>query len=103
MGRALGDYRPEPPERKPSPPQPRYNPSNKRWHPPVHGTTADGKPVTVSFGKDGSAQAGNTGISDGHVSDAEYYERDSPGRTVGHDHYGPKGESYGDRGKYSDE
>lgn len=76
----------------------RYHPNNRNWHPPVHGTTADGRPVTVSFGKDGSTAERNTGIADGHVSDSKYYGRDANG-VKNHDHFGPNGESFGDRGR----
>lgn len=61
----------------------------------MYGTTADGKPVTVSF-----SDSGHTGIANGHVSGASYYKKDSRGRNIGHDHYGPNGEIHADRGKY---
>lgn len=77
-----------------------YNPNNSRWTKPVHGTTAGGNPVTVSFGK--ADRDDQTGIADGHISDAQYYGTDSAG-VKGHDHYGPNGDSYADRGRYTDE
>lgn len=79
----------------------RYRSNNQNWHRPVHGTTADGRPVTASFGKDGSKAEGNTGIADGHVSEGQYYGKDGSG-VKGHDHYGPNGESLADRGRYTD-
>lgn len=64
------------------------------WTSPVYGTTDDGQDVTVSFGQ--GSRDGHTDIASGHVSGSNYYK---PG---GHDHYGPKGESYADRGAYKD-
>lgn len=75
----------------------RYHSGNRNWHRPVHGTTADGQDVTVSFGR--GKRDGETGIASGHVSEGQYYG--TPGNK-GHDHYGPNGESYADRGKYRD-
>ena len=69
------------------------------WTPPVHATTADGRPVTVSFGQGG--RTGHTLIADGHVSGSEFYHRDADADEKGHDLYGPHGESFGDYGKYS--
>lgn len=62
------------------------------WSPPVHGTTTDGRAVTVSFGKEG--REGHTGIASGHVSGAQFYGPN------GHDHYGPEGQSHADRKVY---
>lgn len=69
------------------------------WTSPVYGTTADGNPVTVSFGQGG--RTGHTLIADGHVSGSEFYYRDESTGIKGHDHYGPRGESFGDHGRYS--
>lgn len=63
------------------------------WTPPVYATTADGDPVTISFGQ--GSRDGHIGIASGHVSGSEYY---APG---GHDHFGPNGELFGDRGAYN--
>ena len=83
------------------PRQRHYYPNNANWHKPVHGTTADGRPVTASFGKDDSKAENNTGIADGHISQSQYYGRDNTG-VKNHDHYGPNGESFADRGRYTD-
>lgn len=69
------------------------------WTSPVYGATADGSPVTVSFGQE--SRDGHTLIADGHVSGSEFYHRDRNTKEKGHDHYGPHGESFGDYGKYS--
>ncbi len=69
------------------------------WTPPVHATTADGRPVTVSFGQGG--RDGHTLIADGHISGSEFYHRDADADEKGHGHYGPHGESFGNYGKYS--
>lgn len=66
---------------------------DNRWTSPVYGQTADGQDVTVSFRQDGQ-----TGIASGHVSGAQYYRDDK----TGHDHFGPNGEPFGDRGAYED-
>lgn len=60
---------------------------------PVYGTTANGDPVTVSFGQ--GSRTGHTGIASGHVSGSQHYG------TGGHDHYGPNGESFAVRGAYN--
>lgn len=65
------------------------------WSPPYHGTTDDGRPVTVAFGK--GNRAGHTLICDGHVSAETFYARNTPGK--GHDHYWIG--SGKDRGRYS--
>lgn len=80
---------------------PRNNPNfgngeaggDRNWASPVHGTTDDGREVTVSFGQ--GYREGHTGIADGHVDGASYYG------PSGHDHYGPQGQAYGDRGAYN--
>lgn len=68
------------------------------WTPPVHATTRDGKPVTVSFGR--GPRAGQTLICDGHVDLATFYEKRAGGK--GHDHYLVDGKAANDRGRYSD-
>lgn len=62
---------------------------DNRWTSPVHASTEDGRDVTVSFGK--NSRDGHTLISKGHVSGDRFYS------SKGHDHFGPNGESYGDR------
>lgn len=57
---------------------------NENWEPPVHATTLDGKPVTVSFGK--GRRAGHTLIADGHVTRTSFYDNHRDG-LPGHDHY----------------
>lgn len=58
---------------------------------PVYGTTEDGRDVTVSFGRDGTRQEGQTLIANGHVSGKDFYSRDENGRSNGHDHADGKG------------
>lgn len=65
------------------------------WSSPVHGNTSSGQDVTVSFGQ--GSREGHTGIASGHTSGSSYYGNN------GHDHYGPNGESFADRGAYSDD
>ena len=62
------------------------------WEPPVHATATDGTPVTVSYGR--GNRAGHQLVCRGHVSMEEFYAKAS-----GHDHYGPNGELYADRGR----
>ena len=79
---------------------PRFDPNfgngevagDNRWTPPVYGTTQDGQEVTVSFGKENRQD--NTGIASGHVTGEQYYG------PQGHDHFGPNGELFADRGKF---
>lgn len=70
----------------------------RTWDSPVYGQTGDGQDVTVSFGK--GSRDGQTLISSGHVSGSMFY--DGNGSDKGHDHFGPNGESYADRGTYRD-
>jgi hypothetical protein len=57
------------------------------YEPPVHGVTADGQPVTASFGREGTSKEGHTLLSDGHVSSGnDFY---GPNHGERHDHYGP--------------
>lgn len=68
---------------------------------PVHGTTADGDPVTVSFGT-GSAE-GETYLADGHQSTSDFWGRDDDG-VKNHDHYGSgngPNNNGTERGKYT--
>lgn len=67
------------------------------WTSPVYGTTADGNPVTVSFGQE--SRTGQTLIADGHISGSTFYS--GSGSSKGHDHFGPNGEPFADRGRYS--
>ncbi len=53
------------------------------WTSPVHGTTSDGRPVTISFGKVG--RTGQTLVCDGHVDRATFWAHRKTG--LGHDHY----------------
>lgn len=62
---------------------------DNRWTPPVQGQTADGKDVTVSFGQ--GSRDGHTLIAKGHVNGDKFYSEG------GHDHFGPNGQSFGDR------
>lgn len=72
---------------------------DRNWAPPIHCTTADGRPVTVSFGT-GSRQ-GQTLACDGHVNMTQFYGNAKAGK--GHDHYFVDGTiaSKADRGRYS--
>lgn len=70
---------------------------DRNWTSPVHGTTRDGRPVTVSFGQ--GPRAGETLICDGHVDMATFYNKRVGGK--GHDHYVVDGGG-ADRGRYSD-
>lgn len=74
---------------------------DRNWTSPVHGTTRDGRAVTVSFGT--GSRRGQTLICDGHVDMRTFYEKRRDGK--GHDHYLVDGRSagtHGDRGRYSD-
>ena len=64
----------------------------------VHAITKDGKDVTVSFGI--GSKDGHTYIADDHI-DTDHDFWGSKGNK-GHDHFGPNGEPYADRGRYSD-
>lgn len=71
---------------------------NRNWEPPVYGTTARGKPVTVSFGI--GRRANETLICDGHVDLQKFYTKAKFGK--GHDHYLADGSIAGpDHGKFS--
>ncbi|MFQ8871223.1 MAG: hypothetical protein ACLR7M_09955, partial [Varibaculum timonense] len=65
---------------------------DRNWTAPVYATTESGEEVTVSFGQ--NSREGQTLIAKGHVSGEKFYS------DKGHDHYGPNGESYADRGAY---
>lgn len=56
---------------------------DRNWTPPVHGTTLEGRQVTISFGR--GRRAGQTLVSDGHVGMTEFYKNNKSGK--GHDHY----------------
>lgn len=73
----------------------------RNWSPPVHATTQDGRPVTVSFGQ--GSREGDTLIADGHVDFDTFYERRRDG-LKGHNHYLVNGDQAGgiDRGRYTD-
>lgn len=70
---------------------------------PVHGTTANGEEVTVSFGT--GNREGHTYISDGHIDRAsDFVGQDRYSRK--HNHYGPgnygkDGENAKDRGFFT--
>lgn len=66
---------------------------------PVFGTDNDGNDVTVATGREGTSKEGQTLISDGHKSDADF--KGEPG-SRGHDHYDGKGGGT-DRGEYKGE
>jgi len=73
---------------------------DRSFTPPVHGTTSDGDPVTVSFGQ--GSREGETLISRGHVETREgFYDKQEDGGK-GHDHYGQDGSTgkHGDRGRW---
>jgi hypothetical protein len=72
---------------------------DRNWTPPVHGTTASGRPVTVSFGR--GTREGQTLICDGHVGFDEFYRKSKSGKK--HDHYLIDGRPAGgqDRGNFS--
>lgn len=74
------------------------NGGSRTFTPPVHGCDSGGNPVTAAFGQGG--KSGETLISSGHAKDMSSFY--GSGGNKGHDHYGPKGESYADRGKYKD-
>lgn len=70
----------------------------RSWTGPSHGTDSRGVPVTISFGREDSKQAGQSMIADGHASQkSEFY---GPKHDKQHDHYDGKGGST-ERGKYS--
>jgi hypothetical protein len=56
---------------------------DRNWTKPVHATTAEGRPVTISFGL--GPRDGQTLVCDGHVGMQDFYARSQPGK--GHDHY----------------
>ena len=72
---------------------------DRNWSEPLHATTQDGRPVTVSFGR--GPRTGETLICDGHVSAQQFYERGKDG-LKGHDHYLVDGRPAADRARYSD-
>lgn len=68
--------------------------ADRNWTAPAHGSTEDGENVTASFGQ--GPREGETLISRDHVGMSDFYGKRGK---KGHDHFGPGGESYGDRGK----
>ena len=68
---------------------------DRNWTSPVHGSTADGSDVTISFGR--GPRDGETLAADGHIGMGQFYGTQKDGK--GHDHYGPNGEPYADRGR----
>lgn len=74
---------------------------NNNWTPPVHGSTRDGRAVTVSFGL--GSRNGETLICDGHVSRERFWGSRKKHVPKGHDHYLSNGTiaSKNDRGKYA--
>lgn len=76
---------------------------DKSWKTPVHGFDAEGRAVTVSFGRKGTEHEGQTLIADGHLTSDEFYGRDERGEK-NHDHANPadpRNDGYKDRGKYN--
>jgi len=65
------------------------------WEGPHHGTTADGKSVTVSFGTGNND--GHTLLSDGHKPNDSFFGGKG---SKGHDHYDGKGGGT-ERGQYT--
>lgn len=65
---------------------------------PVHGTTADGSPVTASFGTDGTQKEGHTYLRDGHADGNEDFW--GPDGDKQHDHYDGRGGGT-TRGRYT--
>jgi hypothetical protein len=57
---------------------------DRSWTQPVHATTQDGRPVTISFGK--GSREGQTLVCDGHVNRDTFYQLAKDGKK-GHDHY----------------
>lgn len=55
---------------------------NRNWTPPVHATTSNGRPITVSFGR--GARSGDYLVADGHVGMSSFY---SVAKAQGHDHF----------------
>ncbi|KPM56404.1 hypothetical protein ACG83_00045 [Frankia sp. R43] len=67
------------------------------WSGLVHGTNEQGEDVTASFGREGTSKEGQTLLTDGHVSQNDFYgSRDARG----HDHYDGRGGGT-DRGYYT--
>lgn len=76
---------------------------DRSWETPIHGTDAEGRDVTVSFGRKGTPHEGQTLIADGHLTSDEFYGRNEHGKKP-HDHSNPadsRNDGYKDRGKYS--
>lgn len=69
---------------------------DRHWSAPVHGVTEDGEDITASFGYGGRSD--QTLAARGHVGMSEFYEYQDDGEK-GHDHFGPNGEPYNDRGR----
>lgn len=61
---------------------------NRNWSPPVHATRADGRPITISFGK--GPRQGHVLVADGHITSmSAFYGTAKEGK--GHDHLLPDG------------
>ncbi|HVV71957.1 MAG TPA: hypothetical protein VHI52_10730 [Verrucomicrobiae bacterium] len=56
---------------------------DRNWTSPVHGTTLEGRPVTIAFGK--GVKEGQTLVADGHIGMRAFYAKRHTG--LGHDHY----------------
>ncbi|MGD8373290.1 MAG: hypothetical protein PVI21_00315 [Candidatus Woesebacteria bacterium] len=67
------------------------NRGRSRFTTPIHAMLDDGREVAVAFGI--GACHGQTLIARGYLGQEQFYAHRS-----GHDHYGPNGELYGDRG-----
>lgn len=72
---------------------------DRNWEPPFHGTTRDGRRVTVSFGR--GSRKGETLICDGHVDLNTFYGNRKLKIVKGHDHFAADGSAAKDRGKYT--
>ena len=71
----------------------RDNCGGRPWTSPIHATTADGIPITISFGRRYCACQYHA-LADGYVSGSEYADEE-------YDPFGPCGD-FGTYGKYND-
>lgn len=72
---------------------------DRAYESPIHGTDAEGRDVTASFGRQGTPHEDDLLISEGHKTSDEFFQTEPE---LGHDHHGPAGEpgDKGDRGNY---
>ena len=66
---------------------------DRTWGSPIHATTPGGNKVTVAYGEGG--HPGEVLVCSGHVDGKTFYSKQ------GHDHYGPNGRVFADRGAYN--